>query len=150
MAGYQRILVVVDLSDDDPEVVRRARDLANACGAPPPTLLHVVEYVPVEPLSDSLLPAVQLESELTERARAKMAELAARVGSPAAEWRVASGNVKNEILRAAREGSHDLIVIGSRERHGLSILVNLTEDTVLHGAPCDVLAVRLAGAGRIA
>ncbi len=147
MATYQRILVVVDLSEDDPEVVRRARELASACNAPPPCLLHVVEYVPVEPLSDSLLPAVQMEAELMERARAKMAELAERVGPPA-QWRVASGNVKNEILRAAREGGHDLIVIGSHERHGLSILVNRTEDTVLHGAPCDVLAVRLAGAGR--
>ena len=37
----------------------------------------------------------------------------------------------------------DLIVLGSRERHGLSILVNFTEDTVLHEAPCDVLAVRV-------
>ena len=27
--------------------------------------------------------------------------------------------------------------------YGLSILVNLTEDTVLHGAPCDVLAMRV-------
>ena len=26
--------------------------------------------------------------------------------------------------------------------HGLSVLVNLTEDTVLHAAPCDVLAMR--------
>jgi universal stress protein A len=34
-------------------------------------------------------------------------------------------------------------VLGSRERHGLSILVNFTEDTVLHAAPCDVLAVRV-------
>jgi universal stress protein A len=58
-------------------------------------------------------------------------------------WRVEAGNVKAEIVRCAREGSFDLIVIGSRERHGLSILVNLTEDTVLHAAPCDVLAVRL-------
>ena len=37
----------------------------------------------------------------------------------------------------------DLIVLGSRERHGLGILVNFTEDTVLHAARCDVLAVRL-------
>ena len=29
------------------------------------------------------------------------------------------------------------------ERHGLAILVNFTEDTVLHAAHCDVLAVRL-------
>ena len=42
----------------------------------------------------------------------------------------------------ARERRADLIVLGSRERHGLSILVNLTEDTVLHAAPCDVLAMR--------
>ena len=36
----------------------------------------------------------------------------------------------------------DLIVLGSRERHGLSIMFNQTEDTILHSAPCDVLAVR--------
>jgi universal stress protein A len=34
-------------------------------------------------------------------------------------------------------------VIGSRERHGLSLLVDFTEDAVLHKAPCDVLAVRV-------
>jgi universal stress protein A len=57
--------------------------------------------------------------------------------------RVATGNVKTEVLRLARESHADLILLGSRERHGLSILVNLVEDTVLHGAPCDVLAVRV-------
>jgi universal stress protein A len=36
-----------------------------------------------------------------------------------------------------------LLVVGSHERHGLSVLVNFTEDTVLHAAHCDVLAVRL-------
>ena len=60
-----------------------------------------------------------------------------------------SGNVKGEILRVARELQADLIVIGAHERHGLSILVNLTEDTVLHGSPCDVLAVRLPGPRRL-
>jgi universal stress protein A len=104
----------------------------------------------VEPLSDSLLPAVQLESELLERARNRMAGLAAQLGTPTPAWLVETGNIKNEILRVAREGGHDLIVIGSHERHGLSILVNLTEDTVLHGAPCDVLAVRLAHGGSAA
>jgi universal stress protein A len=54
------------------------------------------------------------------------------------------GNTKAEILRVAEEEGADLIVLGSRERHGLAILVNLTEDTVLHAAHCDVLAVRLS------
>ena len=36
-----------------------------------------------------------------------------------------------------------LAQFGCRERHGLSILLHRTEDSVLHGAPCDVLAVRV-------
>ncbi len=150
MTGYQRILAVVDLKADSLAVARRAQEIALGNGAAPPTLLHVVEYVPAEALSDSLLPAVQLEAGLVEHARRRLAELSAQLGSPPPPWSVATGNVKNEILRAARAGNHDLIVIGSHERHGLSILVNLTEDTVLHGAPCDVLAVRLAGPRSVA
>ena len=45
-------------------------------------------------------------------------------------------------MRVARERQADLIILGSRERHGLSILLNFTEDSVLHAAPCDVLAMR--------
>ena len=97
----------------------------------------------MEPLSDSLLPAIQIESELLERARERMQAIASDLRSPPPTWQVTSGNVKSEIVRVARDGAFDLIVIGSHERHGLSILVNLTEDTVLHNAPCDVLAVRL-------
>ena len=54
-----------------------------------------------------------------------------------------TGNIKTEVVRIAQTRAIDLIVIGSRERHGVSILFNFTEDTVLHSAPCDVLAVRL-------
>jgi universal stress protein A len=66
-----------------------------------------------------------------------------RSSASRAPRRVEAGNVKSEIVRIAREHNVDLIVLGSRERHGLSILVNFTEDTVLHAAPCDVLAVRV-------
>lgn len=144
MPTYLNILAVVDLGRDSLAVVRRAREL---CAGPDArlTLLHVVEFVPAEPLSDALVPTIQIEAELIERARARLTALVAELGPPAARFEVATGNVKAEITRFAREGRHDLIVIGSHERHGLSILVNLTEDTVLHAAPCDVLAVRLPG-----
>jgi universal stress protein A len=82
-------------------------------------------------------------------ARKWMAQLAGSL-SPPPPWEVATGSIKAGIVRAARAGGYDLIVIGSHERHGLSVLVNLTEDTVLHAAPCDVLAVRLAPADRSA
>jgi universal stress protein A len=142
MSIYTRILAVVDLSADSASVVGRARKLAEAQGASL-TLLHVVEFLPVEPLSDSLLPTVQIEADLLQTARQRMGALAATLGSPAPAWEVCAGAAKTEIVRFARSGGFDLIVVGSHERHGLSILVNLTEDTVLHAAPCDVLAVRL-------
>ena len=86
--------------------------------------------------------AVQIEGELVERARLRIAELSAKLGLDHCERLVQTGNIKSEVVRIAQTRAIDLIVIGSRERHGVSILFNFTEDTVLHAAPCDVLAVR--------
>jgi universal stress protein A len=107
--------------------------------------LHVVEYVPVEPMGEALLPSMQIEEELLRGARIRLDRLAEQFGIGAEARILRSGSTKVEILRAAREAGVDLIVLGSRERHGLAIILNLTEDTVLHAAPCDVLAVRLPG-----
>lgn len=142
MAIYRRILLVLDLTEDSLVLGRRAQVLATALAAEI-ELLHVVEFVPVEPMGEALMPSVQIEAELLERARQRLAALAAELGLAGASCRVESGNVKSEIVRVARERHADLIMLGSRERHGLSILVNLTEDTVLHAAPCDVLAMRV-------
>lgn len=139
---YRNILVVVDLGEDSDRVAERARDLAAVCGAAL-ELLHIVEYVPVEPMGETLLPAVQIEEELMERARQRLAELAVRLGLANARRDVTAGNIKAEIVRTAQERHADLVVLGSRVRRGPSILVNFTEDTVLHAAPCDILAVRL-------
>jgi universal stress protein A len=141
MGVYRRVLLVVDLNEDSLAIGRKAQALAAALGAEV-ALLHVVEFVPVEPMGETLMPAVTLEQELLQRAQQRVAALAKDLGLSGAACRVESGNVKVEIVRAAREWAADLIILGSRERHGLSILVNFTEDTVLHAAPCDVLAIR--------
>jgi universal stress protein A len=39
----------------------------------------------------------------------------------------------------------DLIVLGSHGRHGLAVLLGSTARSVLNGAGCDVLAVRIKG-----
>lgn len=144
MGLYRRILVVLDLTDHSMPIARRAQSLAAGCGAEL-EFLHVVEFVPIEPMGETLMPAVQIEEELIERARQRLRALTAELGVPAAPAWVEAGSVKAEIVRVARERGADLLVIGSRERHGISIFVNLTEDTVLHQAPCDVLAVRVGG-----
>lgn len=142
MRDYQNILLVVDLSDDSQIIGERAKAIA-ACYQSEITLLHVVEYVPVEPMGEALLPTVQIEGELVERAKVRLAELAQRLSLPNSRQVVETGGIKAEIIRSAQRLHSDLIVLGSRERHGLAILLNFTEDTILHAAPCDVLAVRL-------
>jgi universal stress protein A len=141
MGVYRRVLLVVDLTEDSLVIGRKALALAAAFGAEV-ELLHVVEFVPVEPMGETLMPAVPVERELLQQAQQRVATLAGQLGLSGAACRVESGNVKAEIVRVAREWAADLIILGSRERHGLSVLVNFTEDTVLHAAPCDVLAIR--------
>jgi universal stress protein A len=142
MSAYLKILLVVDLSEDSQIVGERAKAIA-ACFRSEITLLHVVEYVPVEPMGEALLPAIQVESELLERARERLAQLALQLALPDIPRLVETGSIKTEIIRASQRLGSDLIVLGSHERHGLAILLNFTEDTILHAAPCDVLAVRL-------
>lgn len=142
MADYRNILLVLDLSEDSQIIGERAKAVAERFGGEI-TLLHVVEFVPVEPMGEALLPTIQIESELVDRARQRLKELAAQLGLSDRPQIIETGGIKSEIIRAAQRLKSDLIVLGSRERHGLALLLNFTEDAVLHAAPCDVLAVRL-------
>jgi universal stress protein A len=142
MAAYRKILVLLDLSEGSERVFAAGRDIAAHSNAAI-VALHVVEYLPAEPLGESLMPITDIETSLTERARTLLSDLVSRLGTASTSARVEIGNTKAEILRVAEEERADLIVLGSRERHGLAILVNFTEDTVLHAAHCDLLAVRL-------
>jgi universal stress protein A len=143
MAGYKKILVLLDLTDASEQIAAAGRDMAAYSNAAM-LMLHVVEFVPAEPMGETLMPTVQIEEDLEQRAQVKLSELAARMGNARTTTRVEAGNRKTEILRVAKEEAVDLIVLGSRVRHGLGILVNFTEDTVLHAAHCDVLAVRIS------
>ena len=142
MTAYRRILAAIDLTQDSRAVVDRACEIARA-GNGSVHLLHVLEIVPIEPMSDSLVLLMQIDQQMMARASQQMQALTRELGMPPEAGSVESGSAKNEILRYAREQGSDLIVLGCRERHGLSILLHRTEDSVLHGAPCDVLAVRV-------
>ena len=56
------------------------------------------------------------------------------------------GRPESELQRAAEAKGADVIVVGSHGRHGLALLLGSTANGVLHGATCDVLAVRVGGA----
>ena len=142
MPPYRKPLVLLDLTDGSGQVAAAAAAFAGDRGAGL-IALHVVEFVPIEPLGESLQPTPQVQEELAARAAERLSQLLREQGLTAARPRIETGSTKSTILRVAGAEGADLIVLGSRERHGLAILVNFTEDTILHAAHCDVLAIRL-------
>lgn len=140
---YQHLLIAVDLTEASEKVATRAKALAESCNARL-NLLHVVEYVPVDPAGEALLPPpVNMEEELIDAARKRLDALAEKLELPDCRRHVVLGNIKTEVARFASENDVDLIVLGSHERHGLQLLFGSTERSVLSAAPCDVLAIRL-------
>lgn len=144
MSGYQHILIAVDLTQGSDTVAQRAQELAGRYDAKL-SLLHVVEFIPVDPAGEALLPPpVDIEGELVQGARQRLDTLCDSLGLQSAARRVEVGNIKAEILRVVAEEKADLLVLGSHGRHGLALLMGSTEKSLVHKTPCDVLVVRLS------
>ncbi len=140
---YQHVLVPLDLKDNSERVLRAAVSVSERHKARL-SVLHVVEYAPIDPGGDIMLPTpMDITDKLAQRAEVDLADICRRCGVNNANRKVIVGSIKGEILRFANDEKADLIVIGNHERHGLAILLNHTEDTLLHEAPCDILAIRI-------
>lgn len=97
---------------------------------------------------DLILPDdFDLEQELLEVAKKQMAALGERMGVRAECRHIALGATGRTILRFASDLDVDLIVLGSHGHHGLAALLGSTARSVLNGADCDVLAVRIIEEG---
>ena len=143
MPLYSNVLVAVDLTPDSSQLIRKAAEIA-ARNEARLSLAHVVEYMPVEPTAEVLLPPAQdLEPELMEGAERQLAEIAEACGLAHAPRHVVLGNTARDLARLIDDHHIDLLVAGAHERHGLSLLAGGTERSLLKHAPCDVLVVRL-------
>jgi len=142
MKAYQHILVAVDFTDSVSEVIERAQQMAEKDNAKL-TLVHVVEPAPVDFLDQTMLVDVNLDELLLKTAKQQMQTLAERFSVSDTNTLIEIGSVKSEIFKLIETLSIDLIVVGSHGRHGLGLLLGSTANAVLHGALCDVLAVRV-------
>jgi len=143
MAVYSHILLAVDLSPVTDTVTRQAIELCQAFKARL-SLVHVVEFTQMDLSNDLILPQdLEIDQELMKHAKQRLEELAESIGIDKSECFVSQGSNRREILRLAKELDTNLIVIGSHGREGIQRLLGSTANAVLHGAPCDVLAVRI-------
>jgi universal stress protein A len=140
---YKHILVAVDLTTECDQVMVRAQSLADASQAKL-SVVHIVEPMAMAFGGDVPMDLSMLQQQQFEQAKERLDAFAVRHPLLAAENRhLAYGQPRQEIHQLASEQSCDLIIVGSHGRHGLALLLGSTANDVLHGAPCDVLAVRL-------
>ncbi len=143
MAKYQRILVAIDLTSDGGKVVEQAIELSQQNEATL-SLVNVVEHIPSVYSAESSFPEIpDIEKQLTDKAEEGMEKLKEDFNIADSTSYIRSGSAKHEIIDLAKEIEADLIVVGSRGRHGLQLLLGSTSNGVLHLAKCDVLAVRI-------
>ncbi|KJJ99997.1 universal stress protein [Pseudomonas sp. BGr12] len=140
---YQHILVAVDLTEECDPVMKRAVALAKANDARL-SAVHVVEPMAMAFGGDVPMDLSMLQQQQFDQAKERLHQFTLTYAEiTSSQCHLVYGQPRQEIHRLADEQDCDLIVVGSHGRHGLALLLGSTANDVLHGAPCDVLAVRL-------
>ncbi len=142
MSQYQKILVAIDLSEDSTQVVLRARAIAESNGAQL-HLIHVIEPLSFAYGGDIPMDFSGIQEEIHQQATQQMRRFADSNNIDGQHQHILLGKPEVEIHAKAKELGTDLIVVGSHGRHGLALLMGSTANGVMHGATCDVLAVRV-------
>jgi nucleotide-binding universal stress UspA family protein len=138
----RRIVVATDFSEGSDEALDQAIDLGRTTGATL-QLVHVlevgVEQFPYGPLFHSEGTGgivAYVDRELSRRA-----DLVKAAGLPC-ETRMLEGATSEEIVREARDGAADLIVVGTHGRRGLAhMMLGSVAERVVRHASCPVLTV---------
>lgn len=146
MSGYRKIAVAIDLSSESTAILERAR----AVSAPDSEvhLIYVQEpmdsvYMGVVPYGPVFVGMDEVEENLRSELREKLDAIGEKFAVAENARHFLSGTPAREIHRFAEENDIDLIVLGTHGQKGVQLLLGATANSVLHGSPCDVLAVRV-------
>jgi len=139
--NYKKILVALDLHDDIAVVLSQAGFLAERYRAE----LHLVHVLPH--VYTSVPYAYDFQTEMEKEAERRLEKVKAD-SKFKFETHLLIGSPKHEILNLAKELKADLLVVGSHGKHGVQLLLGSTANSLLHGAVCDVLTVRIDYSGR--
>ena len=143
MKIYQNILLAVELDpacDQDP--ITKAKALAAEFGANL-YIVHAIEHKSSYGAAYGVAAGADIEEMLRENATESMAKLGQDHGIDEGHQIIKVGPARTIILEEADRLGIDLVVVGSHGRHGIRLLLGSTANAILHGAVCDVLAVRL-------
>jgi universal stress protein A len=112
------------------------------------SIIHVLDNISMPDTTYGTV--IQLDKDsgysLLEAEKKRLMQIGDRLGVALTNRWLIWGTPKQEIVVLAEQEGFDLIVVGSHGRHGLSLLLGSTANSVLHHAGCDVMAIRLQNA----
>ena len=126
-AGYQHVLVAVNLAEESNRVMEHALRIAQTCQAAI-SVCHVNA-------------GYDVKSQASEQR--ELEALGSKFDVSADALHTLSGAMASGIHDLARKIAADLIVVGTHGKHGLELVKGSTANAVLHGVQCDALTVRV-------
>jgi universal stress protein A len=142
MSSYNHILVGLDLSTESQQVVNRVKFLF-ADSMTKISICHILEPLAFTYGGDIPVDLSDVQTQLKDQAVERLAVYGAQLNIDSTDQYVIIGHPAQEMHTMATNENINLIVVGSHGRHGLSLIFGSTSNSVLHGASCDVLAVRI-------
>jgi len=142
MSVYKHILIGLDLSPESQQVIDRVKFLF-ADSDTKISICHVLEPLAFTYGGDIPVDLSDVQAQLQPQATGRLEALAAQINVSQEDQHIILGHPAQEMHNMAKENDIDLIVVGSHGRHGLALIFGSTSNSVLHGATCDVLAVRI-------
>lgn len=143
MGAYKHILVGLDLTEEESQVLlNKAEQLATQVQADI-SLAHIIEPLTFAYAGDLPIDLTNTQEVVRKHATSKLDELANSMTLKPKSCEIIIGRTATELRQLAADISADLILVGSHGRHGLALLLGSTASEVIHGANCDVLAVRI-------
>ena len=142
MPNYKRILAAIDLSDETEAVLDRAVAVASSDKAEL-HLVHVVEPLNLAYGGDIPMDFSSVQEQLQTQAEEALYKYAKHANIPTERCHLLSGRPDSQLHELSETLNADLVIVGSHGRKGLALILGSTANGVLHGATCDVLAVRV-------
>ena len=143
MADWKKICCAVDFSEPSRRAMERAADLSRRLAAEL-TLLHVFDAHAPSP--EILLARFEESSPEIEAQLSAWRIEAERTTGHEARTIVLTGPASSEIVRFARDGGFDLVVVATHGRTGLARMVlGSVAEHVVRESSCPVLVVHLPG-----
>lgn len=143
MNHYKTILAAIDLNPEGDKItIQRAKQLAEDHKAEL-YVVHAIESINAYGATYAYPALSDIESQLLEEHQNELTAEAKALKIPKDRLIIKVGAASNVIVNQAKAISANLIVVGTDSRHGIGLLLGSTTDSVLHNAPCDVLAIKL-------